>query len=202
MVNDRYRLMFVVRFPQQLAYLTAVGVDFNTGTLFSVLLYSPDDNVRLNYNTSHYPQDLIAYLEKQKELIDSGFYDIRSWQMHLYDEKITVRKDLLKEKGTKKWNSIIVPELELLHEGLEENGHNVEKPVLDDYEYQEIDNKIGRSLETQKPLIFKIYEQGRIIRCGGIVAKIDPIYKRIEIRNAKNRIKKISFSNICGVEST
>ncbi|MGO4889946.1 YolD-like family protein [Anaerobacillus sp. MEB173] len=200
-MTDRFRLMFVVRFPQQLAYLNVTGVDFNTGSLFSVLLYSPNDKVIIDHNTSHYPKDLINYLDSQKELIDQGFYDIRTWEMTVFDDKVKERKDLLKaDRGTKKWTSLMLPEHRQMLEQMEISAEKVEKPVLDEYECEEIDRQIGSSLETHKPLIFKVYQKGNVKYRGGIVVKVDPIHKRIEIKTEHNRVEKISISEVVGVE--
>jgi hypothetical protein len=200
-MTSRFRLMFVVRFPQQLAFLTCVGVDYNSSSLFSVLLYSSDDKVIINHKTAHYPKDLVKYLETQKELIDSGFYDIRTWEMTLFDEKLKERKNLLKDRGTKKWTSFLLPEQKGMLKERYMNVEKVEKPILDEYEWEEVGRQIGKSLETQIPIILKLYRKGSIRYQGGVVVKIDPIQKRIEIKNADNRLEKVSIAEIVGVEA-
>lgn len=60
-------------------------MDYTRNAMFAITLYSPDDKVRLDYNTSHYPSELVEYLKEEKEKIDNGFYSIRTWQMELYN---------------------------------------------------------------------------------------------------------------------
>lgn len=80
---DRYRLMFVFR-ARQIALLYCIGMDYLEGAMFCISLLSPNDDIKLGDNTSHYPHDLIEYLRTEKNKIDKGFYDIKMWEMHLY----------------------------------------------------------------------------------------------------------------------
>lgn len=77
--------MFIFRLGST-DYIACVGMDYIRKAMFVVSLYSPNDKLKLDYNTSHYPQDLIQYLKTEKEEIDAGFYSIRTWQMELYHE--------------------------------------------------------------------------------------------------------------------
>ena len=77
--------MFIFRYATT-SYIACVGMDYVNKAMFTVCLYSPDDNVQLDFNTGHYPEQLIQYLKKEKSKIDSGFYSIRTWNMNLYNE--------------------------------------------------------------------------------------------------------------------
>ena len=82
-----YRIMFVFRLGST-SYLCCVGMDYIRKAMFTISLYSPNDNVQLDYNTSHYPQELVHHLKREKEKIDTGFYSLTTWEMSLYDNKI------------------------------------------------------------------------------------------------------------------
>lgn len=84
-MEENYRLMFVFR-TRDISMLYCIGMDYLRGAMFGVRLYSPNDKVQLDYNTSHYPTQLVEYLKAEKEKIDKGLYDIRMWEMNLYDE--------------------------------------------------------------------------------------------------------------------
>lgn len=86
MLMKMYRIMFILRYGST-AYIVCVGMDYINKAMFSVCLYSPDDNVQLEYNTSHYPEQLITYLKGEKDKIDSGFYSITTWNMCLYNKE-------------------------------------------------------------------------------------------------------------------
>lgn len=81
-----YRIMFIFRYGTT-SYIACVGMDYINKAMFSVCLYSPEDDVQLDYNTSHYPKQLIKHLKEEKDKIDSGFYSIRTWSMSLYDKE-------------------------------------------------------------------------------------------------------------------
>lgn len=75
--------MFIFRLGST-AHIACVGMDYVRKAMFVVNLYSPNDKVNLEYNTSHYPRDLVQYLRGEKDRIDKGFYSIKTWQMELY----------------------------------------------------------------------------------------------------------------------
>jgi len=74
-------------------------MDYTRNAMFVVTLYSPDDKVSLDYNTSHYPSELVEYLKEEKEKIDKGFYSIRTWQMELYNKPKDRESNYLKGLG-------------------------------------------------------------------------------------------------------
>ncbi|MDR7074733.1 hypothetical protein [Fictibacillus barbaricus] len=91
--TNGFRIMFTLRLPIELSYLLLVGCDYNNGCLFAINLYSPNDSIQLEHNTSHYPKELIVLLSEEKELIDNGFYDLRTWQLTMFQQKIKERRD-------------------------------------------------------------------------------------------------------------
>ncbi|MFE4029483.1 hypothetical protein ACFX4N_25345 [Priestia sp. YIM B13551] len=84
-MEEKYRLMFVFR-TRDISMLYCLGMDYLKGAIFCVMLYSPEDDIQLDYNTGHYPKELIDYLREEKQKIDSGLYDIKMWRMDLYGE--------------------------------------------------------------------------------------------------------------------
>lgn len=78
--------MFIFRLGST-AHIACVGMDYVRKAMFVVNLYSPNDKVNLEYNTSHYPGDLVQYLRGEKDRIDKGFYSIKTWQMELYKKE-------------------------------------------------------------------------------------------------------------------
>jgi hypothetical protein len=105
-MQERFRIMFVIRFPKEIEYLTVVGVDYDNACLFSVILFCRDDRISLEHETCHYPKTLLRLLEAEKELIDSGYYDVRTWFMCLMDQSLRERKEFvmsIKDRGKKKW---------------------------------------------------------------------------------------------------
>ncbi|PGX80398.1 hypothetical protein [Priestia megaterium] len=84
-MEENYRLLFVFR-TRDISMLYCLGMDYTKGAMFCVMFYSPNDDIQLDYNTNHYPQKLINYLRKEKFSIDKGLYDIRMWELNLYNK--------------------------------------------------------------------------------------------------------------------
>ena len=88
-MEEKYRLMFVFR-TRDISMLYCVGMDYLKGSIFCVMLYSPADDIQLDYNTKHYPAELLSYLKKEKHKIDEGMYDIKMWRMDLYGDNFKI----------------------------------------------------------------------------------------------------------------
>lgn len=90
--------MFIFRLAST-SYISCVGMDYTRNAMFVITLYSPDDKVSLDYNTSRYPIELVKHLKEEKEKIDEGFYSIRTWQMELYDNTKSRKSNYLSGLG-------------------------------------------------------------------------------------------------------
>ncbi len=74
-MKKKFQLMFVFR-TKQLSLLHCLGMDYENGAMFCVLLNSPNDSVQIDYMTHHYPRPVISHLSEENVRIDCGFYDI------------------------------------------------------------------------------------------------------------------------------
>ncbi|MBH0162079.1 YolD-like family protein [Fictibacillus sp. 26RED30] len=202
-MSNRFRIMFTLRLPNELSYLLLVGCDYSNGCLFAINLFSPNDSIQLNRNVNQYPEELIAHLSAEKELIDAGFYDLRTWQLTLFQLKIKERKDfqMIKDRGEIKWQPFqSIPELWNSYRAIQEEQSKISKPSLDEDQLEIINYRIMKSLEEEKVLNLKLYEQGHINEVPGIIIKVDPFQKVIRFKVTSGAIKQLSFSKIVGAE--
>jgi hypothetical protein len=205
--KERFQIMFVIRFSRQ-NFLSLVGVDFNNSCLFSVLLYCEDDQVDLDYNTSHYPKELMNVLRQNKKLLDSGWYDIRTWELTIFEQKLRERKSIdlntnstIKDRGLIKWAPFqSLPEQWQMLKKNYEDDNKVSMPLLDDSELQQINNCIMQSLESQNPILLRLYDSGYLQELNGIISKVDPYTKIIKIQDKSGSIKNIRFYQIVGAK--
>jgi hypothetical protein len=205
--KERFQIMFVIRFSGQ-NFLSLVGVDFDNSCLFSVLLYYENDQVDLDYNTSHYPKELMNVLKKNKKLLDSGWYDIRTWELTIFDQKLKERKSLdmnsesrIKDRGLMKWAPFqSLPEQWQMLKRNYEDDNKVSMPLLDDGELQQINNCIMQSLESQSPILLQLYDSGYLQELNGIISKVDPYTKIVKIQDKSGSIKNIRFYQIVGAK--
>ncbi len=205
-MSERFRVMFVFRYPIEVQFLIVVGVDYDNGCLFSILLHSPHDRIQLDYNTEHYPKDLIEFLEGEQDFINSGFYDIRSWSMNLMEKQLKERMTFHMntfDRGLKKWAPFkSLPEQWSMLRHRDEQDKKKQKPLLDEYQLEEINQYIQESLAHSTPLLFKIHEQGMDQCIGpGVVSKIDPYTKVMNIEDHQGHLFKVKFDTLIGVQT-
>ncbi|MDQ0233270.1 YolD-like family protein [Metabacillus malikii] len=200
--NQRFQVMFVLRMPSDISMLLVTGVDFHNGCLFTVVLHSPQDSIQLDYNTAHYPNDLIEHLHSEKERIDSGYYDVRTWKMELFNQELKELKEMtIKDRNMKKWAPFkSLPQQWEAVSNVFEAENKMEKPILDEYEMEAINDSLRSSLEQNQPLKFKLYNKGYMVSVPGIVSKIDPFNKQIQIIGSDGNVMYIKFHAIVGVE--
>jgi hypothetical protein len=204
MKSERYQVMFVFRPSSLLDFLNVVGVDYNSCSLWSVLIHSLCDSIDLKYNTDHYPSDLIKVLCKEKKLIDSGYYDIRTWQITTWEKAIKERKEydsMIKDRDLTKWQPMLaIPEQRKMLAEVPIEQDRISKPQLSEFELEDINLSLIESLELQIPVNFRLYESGFIKNTSGVVHKIDPHQKIVRISDTQG-FRKIEFTKIIGVEA-
>ena len=71
---------------------------------------------------------------------------------------------------------------------MSEEDSKVEKPQLDEYELLAINDRIMESLESEKTILFRLYEKGYFKNGEGVVSKIDPYQKLVKIRDSHGRV--------------
>ncbi|MGP4079605.1 hypothetical protein ACTWQL_06770 [Pseudalkalibacillus sp. R45] len=80
---ELYRIFYTFR-TKELNFLTITGMDMVQHKLFSVLVYSPDDSIDLEHPLSpDIPSSLKSLLFEQKYQIDTGYYDLASWETNV-----------------------------------------------------------------------------------------------------------------------
>ncbi|WP_349407337.1 hypothetical protein [Pseudalkalibacillus sp. SCS-8] len=80
---ELYRIFYTFR-TRDLHFITITGMDMLNRKLFSILVYSPDDSMDLNHKlTPDIPQELYCLLNREKRKIDSGYYDLSTWETNV-----------------------------------------------------------------------------------------------------------------------
>ena len=106
---------------------------------------------------------------------------------------------MIKDRGTKKWVAIMLPEhvgavkQELLQE------EKVKKPELDEAKWNDIDLLIHEGMEYHYFLQFTLFKNGWIETLFGRTIFIDYLKKEFRIEDKDNHIHYISFSHIVHV---
>ena len=102
----------------------------------------------------------------------------------------------LKDRGNKKWNSLMLVEHQKRLKELKMKESNVEKPELDQQQLNEINFKLKEALEKNLTVSIKFYEDKRIKKIAGKILKIENYDQQLKIELLNQKIKKLKFSQI------
>ena len=101
-----------------------------------------------------------------------------------------------KDRGNKKWNSLMLVEHQKRLQKLKRREKDLEKPELDPQQIQEINSKIKMALDENLTLSLKFYENKRIKNLEGKILKIEKYKQQLKIRQKNQQIKTLAFSQI------
>jgi hypothetical protein len=105
----------------------------------------------------------------------------------------------LKDRGNKKWNSLMLVEHQKKLKELKLNENNQEKPELDQQQLADINLKIQKSLNENLPVTIIYYENKRIKKTKGLILKIKEYKKEIKIKINSNQFLNLAFEQIIEV---
>jgi hypothetical protein len=74
------------------------------------------------------------------------------------------------------------------------------KPILDEYEIEELENRICYAMEYTYPVVITKWEDGFTYEEQGLVHFLDPIKKEVRLVSKDGAAMSIKFLDIVGVE--
>ncbi|MCJ8008882.1 YolD-like family protein [Lederbergia wuyishanensis] len=106
----------------------------------------------------------------------------------------------IKDRGMKKWHGFMMPEhIGELHQ-MYEDYEKEKKPILDDFQLREIDEKLAVAQEFNLPVIFELWIDGFFEDAEGRVQNVDNLNKVVWITEWNGDLQKINMDNVVGVE--
>ncbi len=105
---------------------------------------------------------------------------------------------MIKDRGSKKWTSIFLPEHVERIRSLNKELREDKKPDLDDFELSLISEEIERAYKSKCDTTIKFWQDGKIIPRQGTVEGID-IQSKIVLLHDPFGIIKIPFKDIVSV---
>lgn len=105
----------------------------------------------------------------------------------------------IRDRGTKKWTAIMLPEhvrglRKIWHEEFEQR----EKPILDEEQINEINQKIVNASELKKAVTIKTREKGFFQQYSGRIHKADPLERYLYLKEDQG-VKRIPYADIIDV---
>jgi hypothetical protein len=104
-----------------------------------------------------------------------------------------------KDRGIIKWQPFMMPEHNKLLRNLAEEQNRIDKPILDEYELEEINQKLILAFEDKLPVKIKVFSSGYVEVLEGLILKLDPINKSLRLET-KDGLKTIKFDDILSVQ--
>lgn len=103
---------------------------------------------------------------------------------------------MIKDRGTKKWQGFFMTEhTELLREFANSEYNFVKKPVIDEYQMAEFDERICYAMEYTLPIKFTIWEAGKVETVTGRVHYVDVNAKQVRLEG-----QRINMADVIAVE--
>ncbi|MGM0498628.1 MAG: YolD-like family protein [Bacillota bacterium] len=101
-----------------------------------------------------------------------------------------------KDRGNKKWNSLMLVEHQRRLKELKLKEQDLEKPELDQQQLEDFNLKIKKAVNKNLNLKLIFYENKKIKEIKGTIFEIDDYKEEIKIKKNNNQIKKFSFEQI------
>jgi len=107
---------------------------------------------------------------------------------------------MLKDRGTKKWVAMMLPEHVAAVKNEIENQKKVKQPILDEDKVSEIEMLIHEAMEYNLLLQYKVFKNGYIKSFTGRTVFIDYIKKEFRVQEEDESIHYLPFHILVDVE--
>jgi hypothetical protein len=106
----------------------------------------------------------------------------------------------IRDRGKIKWlGALFAPEHRGMLRELARDELRQAKPILDEYEIEELENRICHAMEYNFPVIISKWQDGFTYEERGNVHYLDPIRKEVRIVSEEGSVMRIKFTDIVAV---
>jgi len=88
----------------------------------------------------------------------------------------------------------------MLRQFANEEYYKTPKPIIDEYQLQEFEEKIHYAMEYHYLTVLKVWYEGFTEEVRGYIHYLDPIQKEIRFKDNKGNIERVKFQNVINVE--
>ncbi|BDG81244.1 hypothetical protein BSF_29730 [Bacillus subtilis] len=101
----------------------------------------------------------------------------------------------------KRWEQkFILPEQRAALLNRKREVQKIEKPILDEYQLEEMARTIYEAMESNSVLVIKVFRDGFIEKITGKVHYINEFKKRLHVKDIKEDTNLIGFDSIISVD--
>lgn len=106
----------------------------------------------------------------------------------------------IRDRGIIKWQpALIMPEQTAMMRALRNELEQCEKPIIDEHERAEFDERIGYAMEYNLPVVFSVWQAGFITEQVGRVHYVDPITQQMRIETLIGEFERLMLADVVGV---
>lgn len=107
----------------------------------------------------------------------------------------------IRDRGKIKWNSaFFIPQHVQMLKDMERDFLRNKKPLIDEYEIEEFENKIHEAMEYANKVKVSIWKDGFTYGYIGLVHRLDGINKVIYLEVNQGEFERLKFDDIVGIE--
>ena len=106
----------------------------------------------------------------------------------------------IRDRGKLKWQSaFFMPEHVKMLQDLDTDDQKIDKPIIDEYQIEEFEQRICLAMEYSYRVIIKTWEAGFFKVYKGLIHRLDEI-NRILFLEQENSIVKLNYNDIVDIE--
>lgn len=107
----------------------------------------------------------------------------------------------VRDRGKLKWlPAHFMPEHRSLLRNLDRDYHSVQKPIIDEYEIEEFENRIHSAMEFNQAVKLTTWQAGYTYEVICRVHYLDPIRKELRVVSEDGAADRILFADLVAVE--
>jgi hypothetical protein len=107
----------------------------------------------------------------------------------------------IRDRGNIKWTCLMLPEhVKLLINYIKEEYYDIQEPILDEQQLEEINSLILESMEFNFPLSINVFKNKRLISIKGIIHFIDVNKQELRIIDSNNNLHILKATSIKDVQ--
>ncbi|VEF48295.1 YolD-like protein [Bacillus freudenreichii] len=105
----------------------------------------------------------------------------------------------IKDRGTKKWIAMMLPEHVKVLKELNVDYERVKNPIVDEQGWEQINETLHIAIEFNLPLIITICINGFFEEVEGVLHYLDQQNRRLHVVDTREQVNKIKFESIVEV---
>lgn len=106
---------------------------------------------------------------------------------------------MIRDRGTKKWTAMMLPEHVQSLKDLLIDEKKVKKPEIDEQALEEFELLICEAIESNRPLEFKLFDRGFTETVIGTVHFINHLKSQLIIQDEEGYFHHLPFANLINV---